>query len=163
MRYFVTVAGETLELAVERCADGSHRVGHADGREIAVRSLVEHAGVHTLSIADQVLQVQPGESEVKLAQERFAVRVESERERASARADRGDARGSGEVIAPMPGRILTVLCAPGQPVQKGAPLIVIEAMKMQNELCAKADLVVRAVHVAIGDSVDRGALLIELE
>ena len=72
-------------------------------------------------------------------------------------------RGSREVIAPMPGRILTVACAPGQPVQKGTPLIVMEAMKMQNELCAKADHVVRAVHVASGDSVERGALLIELE
>jgi acetyl/propionyl-CoA carboxylase alpha subunit len=163
VRYFVTVAGETLELAVERCADGSYRVRSPDGRELTVSSLASRAGVHTLSIAGQVLEVQQRDGEVKLARERFTVHAQSERERASARPTGGDARGSREVIAPMPGRILTVACAPGQAVQKGTPLIVMEAMKMQNELCAKADHVVRAVHVASGDSVERGALLIELE
>jgi biotin carboxyl carrier protein len=163
VRYFVTVAGEELELDVERRADGSYHVRNADGRELGVSSLAERAGVHTLLVAGQVLEAQPRDCEVKFGQERFTVHAESERARASARPTGGDARGSREVIAPMPGRILTVACTPGQAVQKGTPLIVMEAMKMQNELSAKADHVVRAVHVASGDSVERGALLIELE
>jgi glutaconyl-CoA/methylmalonyl-CoA decarboxylase subunit gamma len=163
VRYFVTVAGEELELEVERRADGGYHVRNADGRQLAVSSLAEHAGVHTLLVAGHVLEAQPRDCEVKFARERFTIRAESERERASARPAGGDTRGSREVIAPMPGRILTVACTPGQAVQKGTPLIVMEAMKMQNELSAKADHVVRAVHVTSGDSVERGALLIELE
>ncbi len=58
---------------------------------------------------------------------------------------------------------MRVLCEPGATVQQGAPLIVIEAMKMQNELCAKTAALVRAVHVAVGQTVERGSLLIELE
>ena len=63
----------------------------------------------------------------------------------------------------MPGRIVRVACAVGEAVQKGSPLIVIEAMKMQNELYAKQDATVRAVHVKNGDTVERGAVLVELE
>jgi biotin carboxyl carrier protein len=163
VRYFVTVGGETLELEVERSADGTSRVRDAAGREVTVTSLFEQAGAHTLSIAGQVIEVRPREAEVTFAQERFSVRAESERERATAEPAGSAARGSRELRAPMPGRIVRVSCTPGQTVHKGTPLIVMEAMKMQNELCAKADQTVRAVHVSSGDSVDRGALLLDLE
>jgi biotin carboxyl carrier protein len=163
VRYFVEVGSETVTLEVERRADGSYLVRGTDGRELSVRSLDQGASVHTLSVDGQVLEVQLGEGELKFAGERYRARAESERERAATRSAASDARGAQEISAPMPGRILRVLCVPGQTVTKGAPLVVIEAMKMQNELCAKADRVIRAVRVASGDTVDRGAVLIEFE
>jgi len=51
----------------------------------------------------------------------------------------------------------------GSTVQAGTPLIVIEAMKMQNELSAKSDATVRAIHVQVGQTVERGAPLLELD
>jgi biotin carboxyl carrier protein len=163
VRYFVEVGSETVTLEVERRADGCYQVRGADGRELSVRSLDQGAGVHTLSVDGQLLEVQLGEGELKFAGERYRARAESERERAATRSIASDARGAQEIKAPMPGRIVRVLCAPGQAVAKGAPLVVIEAMKMQNELCAKADRVIRAVRVASGDTVDRGAVLLEFE
>jgi len=110
-----------------------------------------------------MLEVQASEGQVKLAHERFSAHAESERDRAAARPAESDARCSTQILAPMPGRIVRVSCQVGDAVSKGAALVVIEAMKMQNELCAKADHVVRAVRVVSGDTVDRGALLIEFE
>jgi biotin carboxyl carrier protein len=163
MRYFVNVGTETLELEVESAADGSHRVRTTDGQELTVRTLAERPGLHTLLVSGQVLRVQVNEAQVTLGENRFSVRAESERARGATRASAGDARSAKEIVAPMPGRIVRVSCAPGEAVRKGAPLVVIEAMKMQNELSAKADEIVRTVRVANGDTVDRGAVLIEFE
>lgn len=63
--------------------------------------------------------------------------------------------------APMPGLVLKVLVEPGQRVSAGDPLLVLEAMKMENELRAPVDGLVAGVHVSEGDAVGKGALLIE--
>ncbi|MBU6366822.1 MAG: acetyl-CoA carboxylase biotin carboxyl carrier protein subunit [Gemmatimonadetes bacterium] len=62
----------------------------------------------------------------------------------------------------MPGLVVRVLAAPGDQVAAGAPLLVMEAMKMENELRAPAAGVVRAVHAAPGQAVEKGAVLVEL-
>jgi acetyl/propionyl-CoA carboxylase alpha subunit len=163
LRYFVQVGSETVTLDVERRPDGSYLVRSADGQELSACSLAARAGLHTLSIDGQRLEVQPSEGEVRLAGQRFSVSAECERERVASRAVAGDTLAARSLTAPMPGRIVRVSCAAGQAVLKGASLVVIEAMKMQNELCAKADQVVRAVRVKSGDTVDRGAVLLDFE
>ncbi len=75
----------------------------------------------------------------------------------------GAAGGLREVRAPMPGLVLSVSVAPGQPVEAGAGLLVLEAMKMENELKADAAGVVKSIHVAPGDAVSKNTLLIEFE
>ena len=74
----------------------------------------------------------------------------------------GSGAKGGSLTAPMPGRIVQVVAEPGVAVEAGAPLIVMEAMKMENELAAPAAGVVSRVHVAPGDAVEAGALLCEL-
>jgi 3-methylcrotonyl-CoA carboxylase alpha subunit len=66
----------------------------------------------------------------------------------------------GRVTAPMPGRVLEVLVAPGDAVARGAALLVLEAMKVQMRITAPADGVVAALRCAVGDLVDDGAELI---
>jgi biotin carboxyl carrier protein len=63
----------------------------------------------------------------------------------------------------MPGRIVKVLVTPGESVVAGQPLIVVEAMKMENELRSPGDAIVRDVGVSEGALVDAGAILIVLE
>jgi biotin carboxyl carrier protein len=79
----------------------------------------------------------------------------------------GDARGEQQsaqrVVAPMPGKVIRVLVAVGDAVTVRQPLIVVEAMKMENELRAGRDGHVTAIHVREGSSVDAGALLVELK
>ena len=77
--------------------------------------------------------------------------------------DAGDTAAEREVRAPMPGLVLRVLAEPGQAVEAGAGLVVLEAMKMENELTAPAAGVVAAVHAAAGDAVGKNDLLLELE
>ena len=67
-----------------------------------------------------------------------------------------------EVDAPMPGKVLKVLVAQGQPVEHGDPLIVLEAMKMETTLYAESPGIVANICVEAGQMVDHGARLIEL-
>lgn len=71
--------------------------------------------------------------------------------------------GSGQnVTAPMPGNIFKVLAQPGQSVKEGETVVVLEAMKMENEIVAPADGTISAVHVKEGQSVEADDVLFEL-
>ena len=71
--------------------------------------------------------------------------------------------GPAPLVAPMPGLIVRVNVAPGDVVHAGQGLVVMEAMKMENELRAAAAGTVRAVHAAPGSAVNKGAVLVELD
>jgi biotin carboxyl carrier protein len=89
--------------------------------------------------------------------------VETDRTRSSTGSRGGPTVGGQEfVVAPMPGRIVRVLVTPGAEVETGAPMIVIEAMKMENELRANHAGTVAEIFVHPGDAVDGGAKLIRL-
>lgn len=82
----------------------------------------------------------------------------------------GGAAGASQIVegeipvpAPMTGTVVEVLVGPGDTVAKGDPLLVVAAMKMNNEIRSPADATVKAVHVAAGDSVDQNQILIVLE
>jgi pyruvate carboxylase subunit B len=67
---------------------------------------------------------------------------------------------TGLVVAPMPGLVVRVHVVEGQRVEAGAGLVVVEAMKMENELRSPRAGVVGKIHVAIGQAVEKGALLV---
>lgn len=71
--------------------------------------------------------------------------------------------GAGAVSAIMPGKIIRVLVEPGQQVEEGEPVCVLEAMKMENELSAPRSGTVQAVHVKPGDDVEKDLVLVEIE
>lgn len=70
--------------------------------------------------------------------------------------------GDGSVESPMPGNIVAVHVKPGDRVEGGASLVVLESMKMQNEITAPLAGEVTAVHCATGDQVGFGAVLVEI-
>lgn len=70
---------------------------------------------------------------------------------------------SNEVYAPMPGLILQVMVAAGTEVEAGTPLLVLEAMKMENVIKAEGVGTVKAIKVEVGQAVDKRQLLIEME
>jgi len=63
----------------------------------------------------------------------------------------------------IPGVVNAIQVTPGKKVRQGDPLLVIEAMKMQNEILAAAEGVIRSVHVRLGQMVTKGEVLIEFE
>jgi pyruvate carboxylase subunit B len=69
--------------------------------------------------------------------------------------------GPGVLKAPMPGLVVRVSVEPGQAVESGAGVLVLEAMKMENELRATSAGIVRAVRVQPGQAVERGQVLVE--
>ena len=81
------------------------------------------------------------------------------------RKDEGGGAGSGpqRLVAPMPGKVVRVLVQAGAPVSARQPVVVVEAMKMENELRASREGTVAEVHVREGMSVDAGALLIVIQ
>jgi len=71
--------------------------------------------------------------------------------------------GADHVLAPIPGRIASVLCKPGDTVARGQALVVLEAMKMEMTLTAAMDGTIAAVRCAVGDMVPEGADLVAFE
>ncbi|MFO0618122.1 MAG: biotin/lipoyl-containing protein [Polyangiaceae bacterium] len=92
---------------------------------------------------------------------RFFAKVESERMRIRA-GDKGGRGGDGTVKSPMPGRVVRVLVAEGDEVHAGQPVVVVEAMKMENELAATTAGKVAKILVAQGATVEGGAPLVEI-
>jgi acetyl/propionyl-CoA carboxylase alpha subunit len=96
---------------------------------------------------------------------RFEVEALDERARAIRELSRTSAAPTGPapLVAPMPGLIVRVAVKPGDEVKAGQGLVVMEAMKMENELRAVAAGRVKVVHAQPGTAVEKGALLVELE
>ena len=92
--------------------------------------------------------------------------VITEPEPGTGRAAEGDARtpeGNLRVKSPMPGKVIKLAVGPGERVRKNQTLVIVEAMKMENEIQSPAEGVVKAIHVAVGEFVDAERPLAEVE
>lgn len=106
-----------------------------------------------------------GDWEVLLRGRQFSVEVEDERER-RLRLAAGQAvipKGKYLLKAPMPGMVIDIPAAEGDQVSKGDVLVILESMKMQNELTAPRDGTVTRVHASVNDNVERSEILLVLE
>ena len=166
MRYVVEVNGARVEVDV----DGDRVT--VDGETLQVRLVdVEGTPVSLLTVGDQVHRVvaRPGGSRGRysLALDGFRYDVEALDERTRAVRDMSAASavasGPAPVVAPMPGLVVRVNVAPGDQVAAGQGVVVMEAMKMENELRASAAGTVKTVRVSAGTAVEKGAVLVELE
>ncbi len=164
MRYFVTIAGRTIE--VELTAQGPRIDGTLVRAELVAvpGTPVRHL---LLDGRSYPLVARSGEGKgawnILLDGQHFATDVLDERTRAirAMTARSAEAQGPRPVRAPMPGLVSRVQVAPGDAVQPGQGVVIIEAMKMENELKAEAPGVVSRILVAAGEAVEKGAVLVE--
>jgi biotin carboxyl carrier protein len=172
VQYEVDVNGRPRRVNVHR-ADGRFVVS-IDGREWTVDAA--RVGAHTLSLLIES-PARDGSAtrsyQVSLGPDGGAagglvarvgdtpVRVSINSRRGWGRKDDAGMAGGGpqRIVAPMPGKVTRVLVKKGETVQPRQPIIVIEAMKMENELRAAADGTLAEIHVQDGQSVEAGALL----
>ena len=139
------VDGEPVSYVFEPAGDGSYLL-LIDGQSFPV-VIEDDADGLRVTIAGRPVTVHVKDERAMLL-ERFGI------EEAGAAAQR-------EVRAPMPGLVLRILAEPEKPVEPGDGLLVLEAMKMENELRAQAAGTIKAIHVAPGDAVTKNQLLLE--
>jgi biotin carboxyl carrier protein len=166
VRYYVTVRGEERVVELVEEADGKASIT-LDGRAVDA-DLVELHGsaLHSLLVDGQsremVIDREGDRVWVWLDGERIETVVRDEVSRALASVLKPAAAGPSVVEAPMPGVVVSVAVKVGDDVAAGQPVVVVEAMKMQNELSAEAAGIVESIEVKPGQTVDRGAALVRL-
>jgi len=164
MLFDATVDGRTLRVEV-RGRDGRYVVT-LDGRALEVDH--QETGPHFASLIiggrsyEAGLEKRPDGYNVVLAEDVLYVEICGASQGAAA-APRKAATGPARVVAPMPGRLVRVLVQPGQQVEAGDGLVVIEAMKMENELRSPRAGRVAELSVREGQAVETGALLVVVE
>jgi len=137
----------TREVSFEiarRSATGERFVRHADGSATAAWVGPELRNERTVNVA------------------RKDIVVRAQRELDAWLGAGDDKAGSGAVSVAMPGRVVKLLAKVGDAVEKGQPVLIVEAMKMENEVKAKRAGVVTVIHVAEGGSVEGGKILMEI-
>lgn len=165
MRYHVTLAGRTVEVDLSGSTpvvDGVPvQVDFAHLPGTPLRSLVVDGRSHTLSAAPDERR---GRWHITLDGERFAADAVDERTRAIREMTGGAAEAVDRTVtAPMPGLVVKIEVEEGQTVRAGQGVVVVEAMKMENELKAPTDGVVARIHVEPRQTVEKGTVLITLE
>ena len=85
------------------------------------------------------------------------------RRRFASQSDSASGGGQGLIAAPMPGKVVDLKVEVGDEVKKGSPVIIVEAMKMQNELTSLIDGIVKEITVKPGDTVESGQRLVLVE
>jgi biotin carboxyl carrier protein len=173
MRFYVALGAREVLADVALLPSGRWSVV-IDGARHDVDLVALDAGSRTgvslclMHVADRIvdLMVEPSAdgAEFSAVGVRGKARIESEWARTTGSVvQRKRQEGPDVVVSPMPGRVVRLLVAPGDTVERGAPLVVIEAMKMENELRAARDGRVAAVLVRAGDTVEAGAKLVSLD
>ena len=164
MTYDIAIDGKSYRLDLNR-ADGrwSCRV---DGREVEVDAVLARPDVLSLRIGNQAYEVKcervAGDMHLWVGSARFAAEVRDPRSlRGRVRAV--DDHGPKKLIAPMPGKIVRVLVSQGAEVEAGTGVLVVEAMKMQNEIKSPKKGIVQKSLVAEGAAVNAGDVLLIVE
>ncbi len=165
MKYYVSVNGRAHE--VELVERAGKRLVKVDGKDLDLSyAEVDDLGqVVLLSHGKSYgLSIEGGETRVAItiAGHFYDVELEDERERAAHAAERAAGKGGGTVSSVMPGVVVEVLVKKGAAVEKGEPLLILSAMKMQNEIAAPSSGVVKELFVAPGQAVSAGEKLVML-
>jgi biotin carboxyl carrier protein len=164
MRFQASVGDRSFDMTLDGdqlLVDGTPVAYHFERIGPDTFHLLLDGASHTLTLQRQ----DDGTVRVTAGGRTVPVRVRNEKDLLLERfglADAGDSAAS-ELRAPMPGLVLSVLVEAGQTVAPGDGLVVLEAMKMENELRATAAGTVQAVHVSPGAAVGKSALLLTFE
>jgi biotin carboxyl carrier protein len=167
--YQVTVGEHVLRVQVRWEADAAYvRVDAGDEIRVDWRSL--HGALHTLQVGDEQIELLAAvdrDGEVRMAIDglEYAAEVvdEARARLASVAGARGGSHTRLELKSPMPGLLVKVLCSVGDEVQASQPLVVLQAMKMENELSLPRGGKVSAVRAEAGQTVEQGQVLVVLE
>ncbi len=150
------------EFEVTKTPDGAVCV-ELDGKASALKVSETESRHFTIShdgkSHDVIVHHDKNECQVWVGGELIRLVIKDEKALRRGLAAGGLTKGSGDVISPMPGKVVSVKVTEGATVKIGDGVVVVEAMKMQNELKATIDGIVKMIKVKEGDSVEGGMVL----
>lgn len=168
MKLQADIGDDKHEITITR--DGSKIFAEIDGRHYEVEAsepepnvfLIKNEGrIYNASVSP--VEGSPGTTRVSIRNDEFEIRLTDPKRLRAAGSSDAHADGVAEIKTAMPGKIVRVLAAAGDEVEKGQGILVVEAMKMQNELKAPKNGVVKEIRAAEGSAVSAGDVLATIE
>jgi len=169
MKLLAEIAGAKHELDIKH--EGSRLIADIDGRhyEIEARALGQQ-GVYLLLSDNQVYECRVNHSEakresleVKVGNHAYAVTLTDPKRLRGTQSASSQTDGTAQIVAPMPGKVVRVLVEAGASVEAGAGIVVVEAMKMQNEMKSPKAGKVTTINTSAGATVNAGDVLAIIE
>jgi biotin carboxyl carrier protein len=164
MIYEITIGEKTHRVELFRPGPGWRC--KLDGKELPIDVISPQPGLLSILVDGKSYEVRQessaGESIIAVGHERFTAIVRDPRSYRSRRSPDGG-QGVRKICAPMPGKVVRVLAPAGAEVETGQAVLVIEAMKMQNELKAPKRGRITKLNVGEGAAVEAGQILAEVE
>ena len=166
MKLAAEIDGQMSDVEVRR--DGERFFARVDNREYELEASEPEPGVFLLKNNGRVFEAytlrrQDGLSEVTINGDRFEIHITDPKLLRGSGSDHSHDHGLVEIKTAMPGKIVRILTSIGQTVEKGAGVIVVEAMKMQNEMRSPKDGVIKEIRVSEGVTVNAGEVLVVIE
>jgi len=165
MVYDVIVAGKPHRLELEK-ADSGWRC-RLNGQEIHVDAIIPRRDVLSLLVDGKCFEVKREQTATDLhlwvGSNRFAVELRDPRSLRSRKGSAADETGPRKIVAPMPGRVVRLLASEQSEVEAGQGIIVVEAMKMQNEIKSPKKGTVKKIVASAGAAVNAGDVLAIIE
>lgn len=165
MKLIVKIENDVVPVEIEKKGETFYlKIRERDYQIDAARATNQ---IYSLIINGSVYEVLVSRNEghwhVQIGGERFTIDIEDPKRRRSFRADEEMETGKKAITAQMPGRVVSVLVSPGQEVKYDQGLVVLEAMKMQNEIKSPKSGRIAEVAVIAGRPVNAGDLLVVVE
>ena len=174
MKLVAEIEGESRPLEVRRV--GAHVVAEIAGRRYELEARELEAGAYLFLHEGRVYECRVegaapaagtlparGAREVHVNGRSYSVALVDPKRLRGAQAAGVHGGGRAEVMAPMPGKVVRVMVEAGAEVERGNGLVIVEAMKMQNELKSPKAGVVAEVHASVGATVNAGEVLVVIE
>lgn len=165
-KFVANVHNEEVEFFIEKLDGGKLKVTHDDKEFLLDTQKIGDS--HYLALSqNQVFHIgltrQKDNWQAHLEGEVLNFTLEDEKSLLRKRLVGSVGAGGGEIVCPMPGKIVKFLVEEGQSVKTGDPVVIVEAMKMENEFKAGIDGTVKEIKAAAGESVESGAVLVVIE
>jgi biotin carboxyl carrier protein len=166
MKYFVTLNDKEIEVTIRE--EKGRILGEVGGKTLDVDySVIEAGSKYSVMIGRESLNVTVNPDMFRLDMiiggHLYRTRVVDERERGALELDSARGGGGGVVRSAMPGIVRKVFVCEGDPVEAGTPLLILEAMKMENEIVAEGEGAVSRIHVKEGKTVNSNDPLVTIQ
>jgi biotin carboxyl carrier protein len=165
MVYEVIVGGKPHRLELEKVAAGWEC--QLDGRPVHIDAVIPRHDVLSLLVDGHAYEIKREQTATDLhmwvGSTRFAVELHDPRSLRSRKHAAGDEKGPRKILAPMPGRVVRLLVAENSEVEAGQGVVVVEAMKMQNEIKSPKKGIVKKMLATPGAAVNPGDVLAIVE